>query len=379
MRVALNAHFFHHPGTGSGQYLQHLLRYFKQDALAVDAVPLFQPSVADVRKVWWEQFGFPRAAHRSGAAIHHVPYFAPPLVPTRPTVVTIHDLIPLILPEYVTSPLVRLYNVLVSRAARHACLILVDSIASKRDVVRLLGIPDQRVRVIYLAPDESVLRPVSNEEKATVRRKYGLSEYFVLYLGGLDKRKNVPALMRALAAVPPEVKWQLAISGRVRTDNAPLFPNLPAIAAQLGIQDKVVFLGFAPDEDKPALMHAATCFAFPSLYEGFGMDHLEAMACGTPVICSNRSSLPELTGDGGITIDPDDLPAFTDALRRVLTDAELRADLSQRGLAQAAMFTWARTAQQTSAAYCEAASPARVDDFPPLPRVERVSGGEVSS
>jgi len=161
--------------------------------------------------------------------------------------------------------------------------------------------------------------------------------------------------MRALAALPPEIKWQLAISGRVRTDNAPLFPNLPAIAAQLDIEDRVVFLGFAPDEDKPALMHAATCFAFPSLYEGFGMDHLEAMACGTPVICSNRSSLPELTGEGGITIDPDDIPAFTDALRRVLTDSNLRAELSQRGLAQAATFTWRRTAQETFDAYQEVA------------------------
>jgi len=355
MRVALNAHFFHHPGTGSGQYLQHLLRYFEQDAFAVNAVPLFQSSVADVRKVWWEQIGFPYAARRAGGAVHHVPYFAPPLVPAGPTIVTIHDLIPLILPEYVTSPLVRLYNSLVSRAARHSRLILVDSAASKRDVVRLLGIQEQRVRVIYLAPDESVLRPVSHEEKETIRLKYGLSDSFVLYLGGLDKRKNVPALMRALAALPPEIKWQLAISGRVRTDNAPLFPNLPAIAAQLDIEDRVVFLGFAPDEDKPALMHAATCFAFPSLYEGFGMDHLEAMACGTPVICSNRSSLPELTGEGGITIDPDDIPAFTDALRRVLTDSNLRAELSQRGLAQASTFTWRRTAQETFDAYQEIA------------------------
>lgn len=353
MKVALNAHFKHHPGTGSGQYLHHLLSAFGHDRSPVQAVPLLQPSTANLRKVIWEQVGFPLLARRTAAPVHHVPYFAPPLVPTAPTAVTIHDLIPLILPEYARSPLVRLYNALVSRAARRARLVLVDSESSRRDALRLLGLDPARVRTIYLAPDARVLRDVSPEEVDAVRHKYGLAPNCVLYLGGLDKRKNVPALMEALAALPPVVPWQLAISGRVRTGASPLFPDLPAIAAGLDIQDRVRFLGFVPDEDKPALYRAATVFAFPSLYEGFGMDHLEAMASGTPVVCSNRSSLPELTGDAGLTVDPDDLPAFTDALRRLLTDAELRAHLSERGPQQAARFTWERCAAETAAAYEE--------------------------
>jgi glycosyltransferase involved in cell wall biosynthesis len=375
MKAALNAHFFHHPGTGTGQYLQHLLRVFRAGTVPVEGLPYcdgvpaaphggwpggVDPILArtaldraggNLRKVWWEQVAFPRLASRSGAAIHHVPYFAPPLVPTAPTVVTIHDLITLIIPEYATSPQIRLYNRLVGRAAQRARLILVDSEASKRDVIRLLGIPADRVRVVYLAPDESVRRTVSEEEREAVRRKYNLAEGFLFYYGGLDKRKNVPALFRALAALPREVEWQLAVSGRLRTDNPVLFPDLPALAAQLGIQDRVRLIGFAPDEDKPALLHAARAFVFPSIYEGFGMDPLEALACGTAVLCSNRSSLPELMGDAALSVDPEDTSAFTTALHRLLTDDALREDLSRRGPPQAAKFTWEQAARETYAAY----------------------------
>jgi glycosyltransferase involved in cell wall biosynthesis len=377
VQAAFNAHFFHHPSTGSGQYLFHLLRAYGRGAAPVEPlascagrprppeggwpagiVPRFvatplDSAGSDLRKVWWEQVTWPRYAAGSGAAVLHVPYFAPPLVHygPAPVVVTIHDLIPLIIPEYVTSPLVRVYNRLVGAAARRAQLVLVDSDASRRDVIRLLGIPDERIRVTYLAPDEAVTVPVQSERIEAVRAKYDLQEPFIFYLGGLDRRKNVPGLMRALASLPREIPWQLAISGRLMTHNPALFPNLPAIAEELGIADRVRFLGFVPDEDKPAMYRAALCFAFPSIYEGAGLDPLEALACGTPVVCSNRSSLPEYMGDAALLVDPDDTAAFADTIRRVLTDAGLRADLARRGPAQAAKFTWDETARQTYAAY----------------------------
>ena len=378
MKVALNAHFFHHPHTGSGQYLVHLLAAFRR--LGVEARPLCdghpeQPAGGwpggwpvqsgrtpvdalggDARKVWWEQVTWLSLARQAGVDVAHVPYFAPPLWRPGglPVVATIHDLIPLILPEYVTSPLVRLYNALVSAAARRADRILVDSQASRRDVTRLLGIAPERVRVVYLAVDESLFEPVPAETIDAVKRKYGLEDPFIFYLGGLDKRKNVPALLRALAALPAGMPWQLAISGRLRRDSPRLFPDLPGLAANLGIASRVRFI-FVTDEDKAALYRAATCFVFPSTYEGFGLDPLEALACGTPVICANRSSLPELMGEAALMVDPDDLAAFTAALQRVLTEADLRADLSRRGPPQAARFRWDDTARQTLAAYHEAA------------------------
>lgn len=381
MRAALNAHFLHHPATGHGQYVAHLIRAFGRILPEVsldvfcDGHPPTPPggwpggrdphsmrtsldwAGGDLRKLWWEQVAWPRLAARSGAAVAHVPYFAPPLVRGSgpPLVATIHDLIPLIIPEYVTTPLVRLYNALVSAGARRACMILVDSASSRYDVIRLLRIPPERVRVVYLAADEAVATPPPAGQVEAVKAKYGLRDPFVLYLGGVDKRKNVPALLKAMAALPPELPWQLAVSGRLTRHNPRLFPDLPQIVADLHIADRVRFLGFAPDEDKPALYHAATCFAFPSLYEGFGLDPLEALACGTPVVCSNRSSLPELMGEAALLVDPDNTASFAAALERVLTDADLRADLARLGPLQAARFHWDDTARQTFAAYRQAA------------------------
>ncbi len=384
MRAALNAHFYHHPTTGHGQYLSHLLRAFRRVAPHLEALPAcdgaphvppggwpggwtpalprtpFEPLGGDVRKVWWEQVAWPRLAARAGAQVGHVPYFAPPLRPPRhlPLVVTIHDLIPLIIPQYVTTPLVRVYNALVKAAAPRADLILVDSQSSRRDVLRLLRLPEGRVRVVYLAPDEAVLSSPPPGAIEAVRRRYGVTEPFILYLGGLDKRKNVPALLRALATLPRDVPWQLFVSGRLRRDNPRLFPNLPAIAEQLGIAERVRF-GFVTEEDKPAMYRAATLFAFPSIYEGIGLDPLEALACGTPVVCSTRSSLPEVMGDAGLLVDPDDRDAFGAAIHRLLTEPDLRQELARRGPPQAAKFTWDDTARQTIAAYQEAMAPRR--------------------
>lgn len=354
MRVALNAHFFHHPGTGSGQYLQHLIRTFSIGAAPVEAVPLFRPALSNLRKVWWEQALFPRLAAASEAPVWHVPYFAPPLVHSRPLVTTIHDLIQLIIPEYATTPLVRLYNRLVALGARRADQILADSEASKRDIIRLLGIPAARVRVVYLAPDESVRRPVSADEVDAVKGKYGLADRYILYFGGLLKHKNVTALLHALASLR-DLGWQLAVSGRAQ-DTSPFVPDLPQLASDLGIADRIRFLGFASDEDKPALLRGAACFAFPSRYEGFGLPPLEALACGTPVVCSDRSSLPELMGDAALLVNPEEQGALAAALRRVLTDGALRRELAARGPAQAAKFSWERCARETYEAYAACAS-----------------------
>jgi glycosyltransferase involved in cell wall biosynthesis len=349
LKVALNAHFFHHPGTGSGQYLSHLIRAFEARVAPVEPLPVFRPAAGNVRKVWWEQVLFPRLAAASGAPVWHVPYFAPPLMHARPVVTTIHDVIQLVFPEYATAPLVRLYNRLVAMGARRAEAILADSEASKRDIVRLLGVSEARVRVVYLAPDESVSRSVSSAEIVMLRQKYRLAERYVLYYGGLLKHKNVAALLRAFAELQ-DLDVQLAISGAVRNT------ELPQLAEGLGIADRVRFIGFAPDEDKPALLRGAACFAYPSLYEGFGLNPLEALACGTPVVCSNRSSLPELMGNAALMVDPGEEGSLSEALRRVLADAALRADLVARGPAQAAKFSWQRCARETYEAYVACAS-----------------------
>jgi len=307
----------------------------------------------NLAKLWFEQVSFPRACRRQGVELAHVPYFASPLFPTTPTVVTVHDLIPMLLPAYRGSILVCLYTRLVAAAARKADMVLTDSEASKQDIMHLLGIPPERVRVIYLAADD-IYQPVLDEHRLTVtRRKYGLPENYLLYLGGFDQRKNVPTLLKAFAQLAKDSRAFLVVAGRLPEKGSDFFPDPRPIVQELGIGERVVFSGWVPEEDKPALYSGARALVFPSLYEGFGLPPLEALACGTPVITSNRGSLPEIVGDGSLLLEPDDVEGLVGAMEKLLNDDTLWADLREKGLAHAARFSWKKTARETLAVYRE--------------------------
>jgi len=408
MRIGINGLFLDKPHTGSGQYTRHLLAALAMldreneyciftprgvgksgyegiresglirkpdspiprfpDSLVTDSlISRFPDSLSNLRKLWFEQVGLPRACRRAQVELVHYPYFAAPLVKPCRVVVTIHDLITLLLPEYRRSLAVRLYNRLIVRAARRAEAIIADSQHSKADIVRHLGIPAGRVHVVYLAA-EARFHPLDDADAlADARQRYGLGERFVLYIGGLNRHKNVAALLAAFAAIRdrlPDV--QLAIAGVPHSADPAVFPDLGQVARGLGlpvadltglrrpVRSAVVrFLGFVPEEDKPLLYNAAALFVFPSRYEGFGLPPLEAMACGTPVIAARAASLPEVVGDGGLLIAPDDVAGLAQAMLAVLGDPARQAELRARGLAQAARFNWAKTAQETLAIYRE--------------------------
>ena len=362
MRIGMNAFFLNQPATGSGQYTHHLLKALARVEPGHDYFP-FSPTRAplgeleeNLAKVWFEQVSFPWACWYHSVDVAHVPYFAPPLWPTVPTVVTIHDLIPMILPAYRGSILVRTYTRLVATAARRAHAIVADSECSKRDIVRLLGIPPQRVRVIYLAAEER-FQPIEDEAwLGNMRRHYGLPERYILYLGGFDQRKNVPTLIRAFARARETLGDipHLVIAGHPPERESSLFPDPRRVVAELGLE--VFFVGWVAEEDKPALYSGAACFVYPSLYEGFGLPPLEAMACGVPVVVSNTSSLPEVVGDAGLLVDPLDVDALAEAMIAVLSDEDLRASLRQKGIARAKRFSWERTARETLEAYKRCAS-----------------------
>jgi len=383
MRIGVNGFFLGQPTTGSGQYTENLLR----ELLRLDTenqYVLFSPSVQrsaggkqleavsrglgghvlatpfdkgsrNLAKLWFEQVSFPLACRRLGVDLAHVPYFASPLFPAVPTVVTVHDLIPLILPAYRGSPLVRLYTRLVTAAARKAQAIITVSQASQRDIVRCLHIPPERVHVTYEAAGEA-FQPVEDEAQlVAIRQKYALPERYLLYLGGFDQRKNLSTLLRAFALlVNKQQQVRLVIAGRLPGRDSPLFPDSRRLVRELGLKERVIFTGWVPEEDKPALFSGATAFVFPSLYEGFGLPAVEALACGTPAIASNRSSLPEVVGEGGILVEPTDVGALAEAMEVLLADDTLRAELRQRALAQAAKFSWKQTALETLAVYRKA-------------------------
>jgi glycosyltransferase involved in cell wall biosynthesis len=391
MRVGFNAFFLGQESTGSGQYTRQLLRalaqldkrneylLFKLERAGFSVAssggqyqgargfwegskswtsqalgtPFAQRS-KDLDKLWFEQVAFPRACRSASVDLAHVPYFASPLCPAVPTVVTIHDLIPLLLPSYRGSILVRLYMLLVAAAARQADLIITDSLHSKRDIIEHLRVPPARVHVVYLAAD-SACHPVLDEGALdAVRRKYGLPDTYVLYLGGFDKRKNLNTLFQAYAHVTEELMGgapPLVVAGRLPAVATPLFPDPKWMARELGIERRVIFTGWVAEEDKPALYSGALFFTFLSLYEGFGLMPLEAMSCGTPVLAARSASLPEIVGSGGLLVDPADLDEIQEGMTSLLRDSVLRQRLSQDALVQAAKFDWKRTAEHTLQLY----------------------------
>lgn len=377
--VGFDALFLEQPMTGAGQYALNLWRQLR-DHQDVVASHLLMPSDApDVttneagsatvttatqpfamlrgrgRKVWWEQIGLSSAARRSRVSLVHVPYFSAPLRQSVPHVVTVHDVIPLILPDYAGSVQMRAYLKVVSRSSRRAALVLTDSEHSRRDIERWLGIAGGRIRVTPLAAGPEFSPAGSRREQEAVEQvkaRFGLTSPFVLNVGGFDLRKRLPHLVRGFAAALPMLPepYDLVITGNPHTDNARLYPPLEPVIRELGIEDRVRLVGFVSHDDKRDLYRAATLFAFVSEYEGFGLNPLEAMACGAPVICSNRASLPEVVGDAGLSIDPEP-DAIARAIVCAATDLDLRADLSRRSVRQAARFSWERTAALTLNAY----------------------------
>jgi len=375
MRIAINGWFLNQPHTGSGQYTRQLLAHLLQIApeheyivvapegnqLATREAVLGSSSLITRKlglgKVWFEQVTFPRTCHRLGVDLAHVPYWGSPLSPTVPTLVTIHDIIPLLLPEYRGSALLRTYTGLVQSAAAKAALVLTDSQASKQDIVSHLGLPEKRVRVVYLAVDPA-FSPHPAPHDDAIRAKYGLSDEYVLYLGSFEVRKNPVGLLQVwtFAEGPLGEFTPLVVAGRLPQHSA-FAPDPRRIAQALEINpNTLLFPGPIEEAHKPAVYRGAVCFLFPSRYEGFGLTPLEALSCGVPVVGSNASSIPEVVADAGVLVHPDDTRHMAGALIAITTEPETRDDLSRRALAQAANFSWEKTARKTLAAYEEVLS-----------------------
>ncbi len=306
----------------------------------------------DLAKVWFEQRLFPEACRTLGADLAHVPHWAPPLASPVPVVVTVHDVIPLRLPEYRGGARARLYTALVAGATPGAALVLADSEASRADIIQRLGVPAERVRTISLAAGPHYTpQPEPTDEAA--RARYNLPEAYLLYLGGFDARKNVRALLGAWTWAADAIgeQYPLVLGGALPTPDGRLFEDYRALAAQFEIADSVRFIGAVAEADKPALYRGAAAFVYPSRYEGFGLPPLEAMACGVPVLTTAAGSLSEVVGDAAFLIDPEDTRRFGAGLITCVVEPSIADDLRARGLERAKLFSWERTARATAAAY----------------------------
>lgn len=363
MRIGIDARLVHYQQAGIGQYILRLT-----DALAAldneNEYYLFQSRkdrtrlahAANVnRRVLWtpSHHRFERVAMSVELFPHaldvfHSPDFIPPRKTRAPNVITVHDLAFLLYPRFLTPDAARYYGQ-IDPSSRSAAHIIAVSQSTKRDVTRLLGVADDKVSVIYEAASTSARRIDKAEAIQRVQEKYRIEGDFILFVSTIEPRKNLPTLLAAYSKLRAQYKSTapLVVAGH----KGWLTDEVDQAIEKYKLGDKVCFLGGVPNAELVYLYNAARVFALPSFYEGFGLPPLEAMACGTPVIVSNVSSLPEVVGDAGLLLDPNDIEGWTVELHRVLTDEKLHAEMSAKGLKRAANFSWERAARETLNVY----------------------------
>lgn len=280
-------------------------------------------------------------------------YFSPfyPFLPfmSGELVLTIYDLTPLTHPHCHLPNTINVTRITM-RWARRAKRLLTFSQAVKDQLVELFRFPSERIIVTPLAPAKH-FKPQPKGFVESVMRKYGLTEKFVLYVGVVEPRKNLNVFLRAFARLRGELPHRFVIAGSLGWYSDSVLTEIE----KLGLQSRVTMVGYVPDDDLPALYCGADAFVYPSLAEGFGLPVIEAMACGTPVLCSNAPALQEVAGDAALTIDPHDEDAWTYALKELLTNEELRSELSGKGIERAKRFSWEQTALKTLRAFEDAA------------------------
>lgn len=271
-----------------------------------------------------------------------------------PTVLTVHDLIFRRFPQY-HKPLNRWYlNLTMPLYVKQATAIIAISQATKQDLISAYGVPADKIRVVYEAADPR-FKPQAEHEIARVRSKYSLPERYILFVGTIEPRKNLPRLLEAYRKVHRAgLTDALVVVGKRGWLVGDFFRKLEDETLP-----PVILPGFVSDEDLPALYAGAQALAFPSLFEGFGLPMLEAMACGTPVVASRAGSLPEIGGDAAVYFDPESIEEMAEALERVLTDAELAEHLRRKGLARAKQFSWRKAARETLDIYTSIRGAAR--------------------
>jgi len=362
MKIAIDAQTTMGQKTGFGFYVKNLV-----DALAkVDpkneyilvrpsgqslrAAPQTEKDFRTMRRFWWDQVVFPYWAKKARVDLVHQPCFSAPLLYPGKVIVTCHDLISVFFPE--NLPLVSrlFYSRWMPFSYRRAALLIADSEHTKKDIIALLKISESKIRVIHLAVSP-LFRPIKSRKKISqVQKKYGTTSRYFLHVGTIEPRKNLEFLVRVYAlAVREGIKENLVITGK----KGWYYEGLFRLVKELNLEDKVIFSGYVAENDLPTLYSGATALLFPSLYEGFGLPPLEAMACGTPVISSSTSSLPEVVGKAGILLPPRDERLWVKNILKITQDKGLERTLRAWGPRQAKKFTWEETAKKTIEVYKE--------------------------
>ncbi|MFP3896995.1 MAG: glycosyltransferase family 4 protein [Anaerolineales bacterium] len=363
MRIGIDARIAHYSSAGITRYATQLIKALAlcdtQDEFVIlqsirDREPLIDKPNFQRRSVIapvhhrLEQFLLPFEVSMAGLDVLHSPDFIPPFRRNCKSVITIHDLVFMLYPHFLTKRAARYYGQ-IDEAVHRTDAIIAVSEATKRDVVRLLGVPEEKVTVIHEAASP-YFRPLDKPDLIQcVRGRFGIRGDFILFVSTIEPRKNVPTLLRAFRRFLDDyhLDIQLVLAG----ERGWLYDDVFSLTEELNLAKDVIFLGQVSTDELLWLYNTAQLLAAPSIYEGFGLTPLEAMACGTPVVVSNVSSLPEVVGDAGLLVDPNKVDEIAVAMWRVLTDDELRECLIHKGLKRARQFSWEKAARETLELY----------------------------
>ncbi|AKM82182.1 TPA: glycosyltransferase family 1 protein [Candidatus Berkelbacteria bacterium] len=353
MRIAIDTQTILGQKSGFGFYVKNLVENLNKidpENEYILIAPDTDKDFSTPQRFIWDQFRFPKRARKAKVDILHQPCFSAPILYRGKIIVTIHDIISIKFPENLPLASRLFYSKWMPFSYRKADMIIVDSEHTKKDIVEYLNIAPEKIRVMYWAVSHD-FRPIFDlQQVEDVKKKYNTGEKYFIHVGTLEPRKNLPFLVRVYAsAVKEGIKENLVIVGK----KGWYYDDLFSLVGKLELSSKVIFTGYAEDKDIPALYSGATALTFPSLYEGFGFPPLEAMACGTPVISSNTSSLPEVVGEAGMLLPPHGSKGWTDAMVKLSSDVNLCKELSEKGLEQASKFSWEETAKKTVEVYKE--------------------------
>lgn len=374
MRIAIDGRTITRSKSGVGMYalrtVESLLRIDPQNEyhlfLVEENERLTAPNLKKIlipdydrmgRNRWWENVMLPPYLRKHAIDLFFSPAYAltmyprvqrvfPFLAPLKSKlIVTIHDVIGFVMPETFTWKMRLWLRVFASNAVRVAHHIIAISQTTKNDFVRFTGCAPEKVSIIHNSIDDRFCPIDDVRERQRVQKKYNLPDTFILYVGNIEPRKNLPVLGRAFSLLPESIQRQypLVIAGGLGWKTEPILESLK----QYHQRGNIIFTGYIEDEDLPTLYNLASLFVYPSLYEGFGYPVLEAMACGIPVITSNRASLPEVAGDAAVVVDPYDTQGISRGMERALLDGKLRKELQRKGIERAAQFSWKRNAEET--------------------------------
>ena len=372
MHVAINATALKANRSGVGWFISEVLRnlpgsaegqtysiFFNKAFVAREPfthplVQMYSSAIATDRlysRLLWENVQLPSLVRQLRPDVFHGNAFALPLANLGiPTVVTVYDLVHRVLPKSQTWIFRQYLDRIVPHSCRRATRVIAISEATRRDLIEIYGVPSKKIDLTYggaaprffAEPDEKKLR--------TVRQKYALPNEFALTIGDLDPRKNLLTAIRACGTLARDsLPLPLVLAGKKISDSHSL--ELATEVERLGLGDRVIFTGRLEDDELASFYRAATLFLFPSHYEGFGLPAVEAMASGTPVVASTGGALPEVVGDAGMVVPPDDVEGFAAAIRRICGNPGFRDELIAKGYSRAAEFTWENTARKTAEVY----------------------------